>query len=178
MKKTLIALFTFALISFAAFADNVNLTWDASTTPGVSYRVYQSLGGNPFSVVLETGTTTSTTLTITTITRFYVTAFDVNGESVPSNIITYTPVPLPPAAPTNLRANTLSASRIDLQWNAVDSQIASILVERNQQHIATVPRTQTFYMDTGLRKNRIYTYRIRGNNTGYSATVTARTFRH
>lgn len=293
MKKTLLAL----LLSLSTLhADSVNLIWDPSPTVGVSYRLYQSVGLNPFSVAIETGTATIASVTVVVPTRFYVTAFSPAGESVPSNTITYTPViagtvtisvpvlsptialpgaiinaaatfrnetsapfiiaegvitarrpgasndagpfdnftpvilaqtvpvgatiaisgswtvpvgapvgqwrayiairdslgawidgpnaffqviaapTVPPAPPTNLRATPLSASRIDLQWSPYT--LSSVFVERNQTLVAIVPSTQSFYLDTGLRKNRFYSYRIRGDGTDYSNTTSARTFSH
>lgn len=173
MKKILFALFFLAV---SVCADNVNLAWDASPTPGVSYRVYQSVGTNTaFSVARETGTTTSAAFIVTVPTRFYVTAFNANGESTGSNIITFTPAPPPPPAPpTNLRATTISASRIDLHWSPY--MLSSVFVERNQALIAVVPNTQSYYLDTGLRRSHRYSYRVRGTEGEYSNTVTARTF--
>lgn len=293
MKKILALLF----VAISAHADTINLAWDPSPTPGVSYRVYQSAGANPFVPIRETGPVASTSVLVTVPVRFYITAFNANGESASSNIVAYSPViagpPLtvsvpmvsptaaiaggvivssatlrndssfpyiiaegaitarrpgatnssgpfdnfsppvqaqtvapgatitvsgsfvvpagapvgqwrvylavrdsagnwtdgpdaffsvvqpPPAPPTNLRATPLSANRIDLRW---DPGLVSILVERDQLQVAKIPGTQAFFIDTQLRKNRSYSYRIRGDDgfylTGYSNTATARTFRH
>lgn len=173
MKKLLILLAAL-LFTGSVNAATANLAWDASPTAGVQYHIYQSVGTNPFSLVLTTAST-SATVTFTTSTRYYVTAFNTNGESGPSNTLTVVPPASPPAPPTNLRATAISASRIDLQWTPEDYEV---FVERNQTTIAVLPRAQSYYLDTGLRKNRWYSYRIRGSDTGYSSTVAARTFRH
>lgn len=174
MKKLLLALLI--VLTTSLNAASVNLAWDASptTAPAVSYRVYASAGTAPFALVLTTAST-SATLTFSVSTRYYITAFNTNGESGPSNTLTVTPPATPPAPPTNLRSTAISASRIDLQWDLYDSDV---YVERNQSLIATVPSTQSFFLDTDLRKNRWYSYRVRGAGTEYSNTATAKTFRH
>lgn len=174
MKKLLLALLI--VLTTSLNAASVNLAWDASptATPVVTYRVYSSAGTAPFALVLTTAST-SATLTFSVSTRYYITAFNTNGESGPSNTLTVTPPATPPAPPTNLRSTAISASRIDLQWDLYDSDV---YVERNQSLIATVPSTQSFFLDTHLRKNRWYSYRVRGAGTEYSNTATAKTFRH
>lgn len=175
MKKLLALLIA---LTTSLNAATVNLAWDPSptTTPAVTYRVYSSAGTAPFALVLTTAST-SATLTFSVSTRYYITAFNTNGESGPSNTLTITPPATPPAPPTNLRSTAISASRIDLQWEPPNDPF-DIFVERNQALIAVVPNTQSFYLDTGLRKNRFYSYRVRGAGTEYSNTATARTFRH
>lgn len=172
MKKliTLVVALLFTTVSYAA---SVNLAWDPSVTPGVNYRVFQSAGTAPFVLVLTTSST-SATLTFTGTTRFYTTAFNSDGESVASNVLTVVAPASPPAPPTNLRSTAISASRIDLQWDPYE---ALVFVERNNLPIATVGPGFSYYLDTGLRQGKWYSYRIRGDGTEYSNTTTAKTFR-
>lgn len=170
--KTLITLLA-CIFTAAANAATANLQWDPSVTPGVTYRVYQSAGTAPFALVLTTAST-SATLIFTGTTRFYTTAFNSDGESVASNVLTVVAPASPPAPPTNLRSTAISASRIDLQWDPYE---ALVFVERNNLPIATVGPGFSYYLDTGLRQGKWYSYRIRGDGTEYSNTTTAKTFR-
>ena len=79
-------------------AASLTLTWDtvANTT---GYRVYQATGTAPFSIVLTTATPTATLPEGTNTTRFYVTAYNANGESPPSATVTNIPPTLPPGTP-------------------------------------------------------------------------------
>lgn len=173
--KTLLTLLALLLFTSTINAATANLLWDASPTVGVTYHVYQSAGTNPFSLALTTAST-SATMAFTVTTRFYVAAFNSDGESTPSNTLTVNPPGVsPPAPPTNLRATAISASRIDLQWDPFS--LSSVFVERNLMPIAVVT-AQSYYLDTGLRKNRVYSYRVRGTNTEYSTAASAKTFRH
>lgn len=159
MKKILLALLTL-LVPLFARADNVNLAWDASTTPGVTYRVYAN-GVSVFNTA-----NLSATIFVTATTDFYVTAILNGVESVPSNHVLYTPPPVVPNAPTNLRAVAITNSRIDTSW---DASAYSVVLERGTGlnsfvPIATVPPSQSYYINTGLKKNRTYYFRAKARN--------------
>jgi subtilisin-like proprotein convertase family protein/Zn-dependent metalloprotease len=73
------------------------------------------------------------------------------------------------AAPTNLQANALSATQVDLNWtdNAADEQ--GFRIERrialgNFVEIATVGPNVTTYRDTTATPNSDHTYRVRAYN--------------
>lgn len=159
MKKTLLTLLTLLAASLLR-ADNVNLAWDASTTPGVTYRVY----ANGVSV-FNTSNLTATVF-VTATTDFYVTAILAGVESSPSNHVLYTPPPVVPNAPTNLRAVAITNSRIDTSW---DASAYSVVLERGTSinsftPIAIVPPSQSYYINTGLKKNRTYYFRAKARN--------------
>lgn len=174
------------LVSFSALSDSVTLQWDASTTPTVTgYNLYEAKGNvGPFTMVSTLGNVTTVTRNITELSRYYVTAFNANGESPPSNIITYTPVvvtPTLPAAPTNLRVSVITQARLDLHWDRVSSG-TDVLVERGLSttgfsQVGVVPFTQSYYISSGLRKNRTYYFRVRSKNSAgvsnYSPIVSA-----
>src|SRR5688572_3294233 len=123
MKKlfALVAL----LITSSLNAATVNLAWDPSpTTTVTAYKIYETVAtGNPFNLVATVSSSTlSFSRTATQTMRYYVTAYDgASGlESAPSNIIIYTPPVVAPAPPSNLRATTITASRIDVGWDPVN----------------------------------------------------------
>jgi hypothetical protein len=93
----------------------------------------------------------------------------------------------PPTAPTNLTANAVSSSQINLAWTAStdNAGVTGYKVERcqgagcsNFAQIATP--TGTTFNDTGLTASTSYIYRLRAtdaanNLSGYSNTATATT---
>jgi hypothetical protein len=71
------------------------LMWDPSEG-ATGYNLYESIGSNPYARLLNTAATSVTVQpSLTDITRYYVTAFSVNAESGPSNILTNKPPPMP-----------------------------------------------------------------------------------
>ena len=169
MKKLLALLLSILATGISsASADSVTLAWDASTTPGVTYRVY----ANGASVLNTSGLTGTVTVNVTT--DFYVTAVLNGVESVPSNHVTYTLVPKPP---TNLRAIPVTTSRIDTSWDA--SSYATVL-ERGTSlstftPVALVPPTQSYYINTGLKKNRTYYFRAKSSGGILYSNIAAAT---
>ena len=87
MKKLLTLFLTLALSARAA---DLLMGWTASPTVDqtLAYNFYMATGGGAFSLYR---TTTNTTLTVTNLTpgvyRFYVTATNMWGESIPSNTV-------------------------------------------------------------------------------------------
>jgi len=94
---------------------------------------------------------------------------------------------LPPTAPANLAAKTISSSQVNLTWTASTDNIGvtGYKVERCQNancttftQIAAV--TGTSYNDTGVAADKIYQYRVRatdaaGNLSAYSNVASANT---
>ena len=86
------------------------------------------------------------------------------------------------AAPSNLVATAAGTKRIDLTWNDNSTGETGFRVERSTNNskfslIATVGAGVTTYSDTGLRRGKIYYYRVRTNgtiNSAYSNTASAK----
>jgi hypothetical protein len=92
--------------------------------------------------------------------------------------------PTPPAAPSNLSATAVSQTQINLSWADNSTNETGFRVERSTNgssfvQIATVGAGATSYASTGLRRNRLYYYRVRAynasGNSAYSNTASART---
>ena len=72
-----------------------------------------------------------------------------------------------PTAPSNLVANAVSQTRIDLSWQDNSWDETNFRVERspdganNWAEIATVPSNSTIYSNTGLTPNTRYYYRVK-----------------
>ncbi len=90
----------------------------------------------------------------------------------------------PPDAPSNLIANTISSSRIDLTWQDNSSNETGFKIERrtgsgSYSQIATVGAGVTNYSNTLLSANTTYYYRVRAYNrtlnSGYCEEASATT---
>jgi concanavalin A-like lectin/glucanase superfamily protein/fibronectin type III domain protein len=89
------------------------------------------------------------------------------------------------AAPTNLAANAVSSSQLNLQWTDNSSNETEFLIERDTNSNFTSPviknafTNATSYSDTGLSPSTTYYYRVKARNatdsSGYSNTANATT---
>ena len=114
---------------------------------------------------------------------------DDTGEATSSIGILVNAVPPPPvpAAPSDLIANAVSASGIDLTWTDNSGNENGFRIERcnrgknctNFVQIAEVGAGVTLFQNTGLSKNTEYRYRVTAFNTvgnsGYSNVASAKT---
>ena len=110
------------LTATAVSSSQINLSWTASTTSGVTYTVLR--GGTSIATGI-TGTTYSNTgLASSTQYSYTVEAVDSGGTSAASNTATATTqagasCTTLPSAPTGLAAAAISSSAIGLNWTAV-----------------------------------------------------------
>jgi IPT/TIG domain/Fibronectin type III domain/Galactose oxidase, central domain/Kelch motif len=140
----------------------INLSWTASVTPGVTYTILRN------SVPAATGRTTTSYsdigLTAGTTYHYQVEAVNSSGTSAPSNTANgLTSGGTPPQPPSNLFASTLSANDIELNWNASLSFGVTYTVT------ATPPGVPIATNVTGVS----YIYSSASPNTQYCFTVVA-----
>ncbi|WP_052684436.1 fibronectin type III domain-containing protein [Lentzea aerocolonigenes] len=116
--------------------------------------------------------------------EFRVISGNVAGESGPSNVVRATPVPPPPAAPSNLRA-VAGNGKVSLSWNASPSGPVYYWVYfRPQGHrdwyYFQYPASGTSFVATGLLNNFTYEFKVTAANLGGqsapSNVVSARPF--
>lgn len=93
------AIFLSALPLSAQVAQSVTLAWDANTEPDISgYRLYYGTASGNYSYESEVGNATTTTVSNLTVGQTYyfvVTDYNTAGlESLPSNEVSYTAVPV------------------------------------------------------------------------------------
>jgi lysophospholipase L1-like esterase/chitodextrinase len=161
----------------------VDLVWDASTDTGGSgvagYKVYRD------GALVASVTATSyrdTGLTEKTDYSYQVSAFDhgapanESAKSSPSEVTT----PLdttPPTVPKGLSAGAISATQVDLTWDASTdvggSGVAGYKVYRDGELVApSVPATS--YSDTGLTEKTDYSYQVSAFDNAAAANESAR----
>jgi len=92
---------------------------------------------------------------------------------------TYTPLPAPPATPTNLTVTPASGTELDLSWSeAAGSSVDHFTILRKgptdttYTQLTQVPGTQTTYMNAALTQNTTYSYEVIASNaSGDSAAA-------
>jgi hypothetical protein len=125
---------------------------------GTSWGQYSSIGGTANDIVSL--------------------KFAPGGETPPSGNA--------PASPTQLSAQAVNASRINLQWSDASGNETGFVIERctggncvTYSEVARVGANVTSFANTGLNRNTTYSYRVRAFNdsamSGSSNTATART---
>lgn len=172
------------LTALAASADQIDLTWNASTdNVGVAgYQIYRN--GVPVGVSIVPSYRDAG-LTPLTAYRYTVSAFDAAGNSsAPSAVSATTPAPpdvTPPSTPAGLSASAASSSQINLSWAAstdAEGAVAGYQIFRDGGQIATTDATS--YADGNLSASTDYSYAVAafdaaGNRSGLSNAVSART---
>jgi hypothetical protein len=110
----------------------------------------------------------------------------------PTATPTATPTPTPsgiPDAPSNLVANAVSSTQINLSWTDNSTDETVFKIERctgnncsNFAEIAQVGANSTTFPNTGLSRNTWYRYRVRASNgngdSAYSNIATDKTSPH
>ncbi|MGE5527803.1 MAG: discoidin domain-containing protein [Patescibacteria group bacterium] len=173
------------LVATAVSSSRIDLSWTASTdNVGVTgYKIFR--GGVEIDTV--TGTTYSDTgLAANTTYSYYVKAFDAAGNiSAASNTAQATTQSgggdtQAPTAPTNLAANAVSSSQINLTWTASTDNVGvtGYQIFRDGEQVGTSATTS--YSDTGLAANTTYSYYVKaydaaGNVSAQSNTAQATT---
>ncbi|VVO23458.1 fibronectin type III domain-containing protein [Pseudomonas fluorescens] len=92
---------------------------------------------------------------------YRVRAVDAAGNFADSDSLTMTSDHSPPSKPTNLRASTITANSISLEWAASSDNVGvtGYRIYRNDTPIDTV--SSTFYIDRGLAETTHYVFKVR-----------------
>jgi fibronectin type 3 domain-containing protein len=167
----------------------VTLTWNA-VSGATSYNVKShTASGGPYltrATGLQTPSYVDTGLTNGQTYFYVVSAQNAVAESANSSEVSARPLATTPAAPSNLVATAVSASRINLTWTDNASNESNYRIERcqgagcsNFVQIAQVGANVTSRANTGLAAGTTYRYRVRARNSignsGYSNVATATT---
>jgi len=180
------------LTAVAATCNQSNLSWPASTDSGGSglkgYNIYRN-GSYIKQVIAPATTTTDPGLTASTNYTYTALAVDnANNQSALSNAaVTVTPAcpdTIAPTVPTGLTATVVSASQINLTWNASTdtggSGLAGYKIYDGISQAQLGTSTTTSYSESSLNANTQYcftaaAYDNAGNTSGKSTQMCATT---
>ena len=170
------------LVATAVSASQVNLTWTDNATSETGFRIERALvTGGTTGAFAAIGTVAANVTTYSDITTTFLTtyayrvfAFNVNGDSLPSNVATVTTPVAPPVAPTGLSAILQTGPQIALAWTDNANNETNFVVERAVNtgaftSLATLPANTVSYTDTTTTAGNTYTYRVKATNAGGSS---------
>jgi chitodextrinase len=185
------------LAAVAASQTQISLSWAAATdNVGVTGYQLERCSGSGCSafaqIAAPTGTSFNDTgLTAATSYSYRVRAIDaagnVGGYSLVASATTPTPDVTPPTTPTGLTTSVISASQVNLNWNASTDNVAVTGYELQRCQgigcttlVQIAAPTGTNYSDTGLTGSTTYRYWVRatdaaGNLSPWSSIVTVTT---
>ena len=157
------------LTASAVSASQVNLSWAASATSGVTYTVYGGPGGGATAVLASgvTGTSYAATgLSAATAYSFTVKAANAGGPSAASNQATATtPAGVAPGAPSGFTAMASSATQINLTWKASATSGATYMVyggtSAGSTNVLASGVGGTSYSATGLTGSTAYYFTVK-----------------
>lgn len=170
----------------AVSATSIQLTWTSVTANVTGYRIQRRVGelGTWSNLIDLPGTSiTHTDTALTTGTTYFYQIAAVNGTILSgySSPVSATPVNTggtAPAAPSNLMANAVSPTQIDLVWISGTTDITGFRIERRAgasptwETLTTVGATVRIHSDINLTTGVTYTYRVFALN-GQVASVSA-----
>ena len=167
---------------------SAQITWttNEATTSRVEYGLTTSYGSlTTLDATLVTAHSVALTgLVPNTTYNYRVRSIDAAGnEAISANSTFKTTAvadTIPPSTPTGLTATAVSATQINLSWNASTDNVAvtGYQIFRNGTQVGT--STTTTFSDTGLLPNTTYSYTVRAvdaaaNGSGQSAPASATT---
>lgn len=190
-----------ALSATAVSPTSITLSWVAPSQTYkqniVGYRIEEKIGGDDFRTVVDNTNSPSTSYTVTGLTTgktytYVVSALFTLGASPASNEASATPLTTstapapsqptanPPGAPTGLAATAVSATQINLSWNAPSnnggSPVVGYKIEMKngtgayQTLVSSTQNSTTKYSHTNLKTGNTYSYKVYAiNSAGISA---------
>jgi fibronectin type 3 domain-containing protein len=161
----------------AASANSISVSWTAATG-AASYKVYYaaSAGGEKtLAGTVTSGTSyTHTGLSASTAYYYFITAVNASGESGFSQYTENAAAVTKAPAPSGVTATALSATSIQVSWNAVSGaasyKIYSAASSSGTKNLLATVASGTSYTHSGLSSATDYYYWITAvNNDGESA---------
>lgn len=169
--------------------DSVALTWTDNANNESGYIVERKTGTGSYAEVKSLGANvtsyTDGNLTLNTTYSYRVKAYNAAGDSLGSNEITVKTLAGDlPAATSGLKVSATTKTTVTLVWTDNSSNETGFKIERKTgtgsfAQVGTVSANLTTYINTGLKDETEYTYRIRAYNTygdsAYSGEVNVTT---
>jgi chitodextrinase len=169
------------LTATALDSSRIRLTWKDNSVIETGVKIERSTSATAGFTQIATVGANVTTFTDTgranqTTYYYRVRAYGSAGDSAYSNVASAT-TPFPaPAAPTNLAAAALDASRISLTWQDNSVIETGVKIERSTSatsgfvQIATVGKNATTFTDAGRASKTTYYYRVRAYGSAGDST--------
>lgn len=178
------------LAATAASESRVDLTWTDNSDDETRFELERRAGQGDWTVIAtpeadatshaDTGVEGGVSYTYRVRACNDLGCSDPSGEAAAT-----TPAPVgPPAPPSGLRAEAVSANRIDLTWKDESDDEEEFRIERRKgadpwREAGTTAADDTAFSDRGLEPSTTYSYRVRACNaagcSGPSSGVSART---
>lgn len=170
------------------------LEWQDNSVDETGFRLERRLEGGSFQRVTTVGENVTrfedSGLEIGRTYAYRVRAQNAAGASAFSNLASLTVPELPPTAPSDLVARTLSDTEIDLAWRDRSADEDFFLLERRPvlrqgedgrlellegpfTEVAEIPADETSFVLTGLDPATTYNFRLRAVNDNGSSEPTA-----
>jgi fibronectin type 3 domain-containing protein len=157
------------LSATAVSTDRINLSWNA-VKDATGYAIERAASANgAFEKIgsANAGETTFSNMGLTASTAYFYRVCAVNeaGSSAYSNVASATTQKSPPAAPAKLIASAVSASQINLSWNAA-KDATGYTIERAEsangefKKIGSANVKETKFSNMGLAASTTYFYRV------------------
>lgn len=175
------------LAATAVSSNQVNLNW-ASSTDNIGVTGYNVYRNNLWVASTASTSYSNIGLTPSTTYSFYVRAYDAAGNlsatssqvSVTTLAATSTDDTAIPSTPSNLNANAVSSSQINLSWTASTDNIGVTGYNIYRDSVWVASTASTNYNSTGLTPSTSYNFFVRaydakGNLSNQSSSVTATT---
>ncbi len=154
---------------------DVQLTWTDNADNENGFYLERSLSSTTGFSVIQTLAANQVTFTDNTVSegvRYYyrIKAFNSDTESSYSNTATIIVVTVPPAAPSNLTAGSVTWNTLQLNWTDNATTEEGFYVERSADslsgytQIGTTGLNVTSYNDNSLTADTRYFYRVRAHN--------------
>ena len=171
----------------AASSSQIDLSWTDNSGNETSFQIDVSTDGISYAPLVTLGANVTsyshTGLSPSTAYYYRVRACNTSGCSANAAASAVTQDG-PPAAPSNLTANAVSATQINLSWTDNSLNEDGFSIERSLNGttftvIGTTGPNVTTFAATGLAKNTRYYFRVRALNelgsSAYSNTANVRT---
>jgi fibronectin type 3 domain-containing protein len=168
-----------SVLAIAEQGPRVRLGWQDNATNEAGYRIQRSNGLGGFVGIGVTDANVRSYVDNSpppaTQVQYRIIAYNASFNSQPGSSNIITTLPLPPAAPGNLSASGISASRIRLSWTRNSTNEAGFTIERaagtttSFATLASVAAGVTSYEDANLQPLSTFNYRVRAGNAGGSS---------
>ncbi|MFM8445677.1 MAG: fibronectin type III domain-containing protein [Methylococcus sp.] len=171
----------------------IRLTWTDASNNEKGFKIERCQGANctNFAQITTVGVNvtgyTNTGLTLDTVYRYRIRAYNDFADSAYTDIVTAKTFG-PPAVPSGLSVAAIpnTSSKLSLSWTDPGNEESGFKLERckgsgctNFAEIETVPANTVDYMDKGLQANTLHRYRIRAynglGNSAYSNIASVKT---